>query len=82
MNRVRQQIVHAGQAPAGGVATRNPGERLRHDEQRKVPAAAGGAGVADVLGAVVVDFERGRSERQPAVRAVSPLRPFMIPSGR
>src|SRR5438046_1863281 len=58
MNRMRKQI---GDSRHDGLVTlqpRQPVERLRHDHQRKVPAARCCAGVAGMLGAVVVDLER------------------------
>ena len=60
MNRVRHQIIDAGKHLLMALAPGYTGEGLRHNEQGKVPAAAGGACVADMLGAVIVYFERGR----------------------
>jgi hypothetical protein len=58
MHRVRDQVADAvHDCPVAGEA-RHPEEVLGHDRHGKVPGAARCAGVADVLGAVVADFER------------------------
>ena len=66
VDREGEQIVDAGQYLLMAMKARNPGKRVRHDEQRKVPGAAGGTGVTHVIGTIVPDLERGWSEiRQP-----------------
>jgi len=59
---MRQQIVDAVQHLLVTLKPRNSGKGLRHDQQGKVPGAASRAGMARMLGAVVVDFKRRRRE--------------------
>src|SRR5215470_10054195 len=60
-HRLTEQAVHGALA---GDATLTP-ERGRYDEDAIVPAAAGGAGVADMAGALVLDHELYRIEPAP-----------------
>ena len=46
---------------------RQAGELLGHDQQRKVPAAGRGAGMAGVVGAVIGQLEDDRRERRQPV---------------
>lgn len=58
MHRVGDQIADAVEnGPMAGEAW-HPEEVLGHDRQGKVPGATGGTGMADVLCAVVANFER------------------------
>jgi hypothetical protein len=58
MHRVGDQIADAVEnGPMTGQA-RHPEEVLGHDCHGKVPGATGGAGMTDVLRAVVANFER------------------------
>lgn len=59
---MRQKIVDAIQHLLVTLEPRNSAKGIRHDQQGKVPAAPGGAGMARMFGAVVMDFERGRVE--------------------
>ena len=70
MHRVGDQIADAVEdCPVAGEA-RQPEELLGHDCHGKVPCAPRGAGVPDVQGAVVADFQHPRRERrEPASRA-------------
>src|SRR5215470_16796961 len=62
VDRVRQEVTYPCEDGLMSFESWLSAERLRHDEERKVPAARGSPGVPDVLGAVVVDLELHRSE--------------------
>jgi hypothetical protein len=62
VDRKGEQIVDAGHHLLMALESRYSGKRIRHDQQRKVPGAAGGAGMAGMVGAVVPDFEGGRGK--------------------
>lgn len=54
---MRQQVADPRQHLLMTFQPRYADERVRHDEQRKVPPAAGRARVPLVVGAVIVDFQ-------------------------
>ena len=67
MHRMGNQVAHPVEHGAVPREARLAGEGLRHDDQRKVPTACRGTGVAGMLGAVVVDVDQRRRERCEAL---------------
>ena len=66
MHRMGNQVGDAVEHGTVPGQARQAGELLGHDQQRKVPAAAGRAGMAGVFGTVVGEFEHDRRERRQA----------------
>ena len=60
MNRMGQEVVDAGKRRLMALQPRYAAERLRHDQQRKVPATGRRTRMPDVLGAVIVYFQGER----------------------
>ena len=74
VDREGEQIADAGQHLLMALESRNSGKRVRHDQQRKVPGATGRAGVPNVIGAVVLDFQGSRRQvSQPFPQPVRTL---------
>ena len=66
MNRKRKEVGHPGHHRLMALESGQTAERLGHDDERKVPAAAGRASVPGVRRAVVVEIEGHRLEIRQA----------------